>query len=216
MRRRRPSGRSNGASSGAAPVGRPDRQPPTRRERRWADSHRGVRAGAAQHKGLVEAAAHGEIRAQAGGRHTKAQEPAVRQVERRVERRGTVVHVQRSRCAGDADPHGPFGPDREAAQEHLQCRRTLGVAEQPVGQPERPSVGRAAAGHADGRVSGAAEILDESERTDRLDDERGHLPTSTKRTRRPGVSSAGGSRSASHNRASLRPMSCQPPGDGRG
>ena len=44
----------------------------------------------------------------------------------------------------------------------------------------------------------------------------GRLSTARNRTRMPGASSAGGSRSGSHSRAVVRPSSRQPPGDAAG
>jgi len=43
-----------------------------------------------------------------------------------------------------------------------------------------------------------------------------HGPTGTKRTRSPGAISAGRGRPGSHRTASVRPIRCQPPGEGVG
>ena len=73
---------------------------------------------------------------------------------------------------------------------------------------------------ADPGVPAPAEVLDEAERSGLAHPQRGSrrhpCPPSTKRTRAPGRSSAGGSRSRSHIGASVVPISCQPPGDSRG
>ena len=61
---------------------------------------------------------------------------------------------------------------------------------------------------------GAAGVLDRREEPwlEHLD----HRPPTTKRTRSPGSTSAGGARSRSHIRTSVRPMIRQPPGRSAG
>ena len=70
--------------------------------------------------------------------------------------------------------------------------------------------------------AGAATVLDGG-RVPELDDpqrwsagRRRHVTTRRNRTARPGVSSAGGSRSASHSAAFVWPIRYQPPGDAEG
>ena len=64
-------------------------------------------------------------------------------------------------------------------------------------------------------AAGASGILQGGERSRGQDGERPH-GAATKRTHAPGRRRAGGSRSTSNRAASVRPISCQPPGELRG
>src|SRR5206468_1260888 len=88
----------------------------------------------------------------------------------------------------------------------------IAVADQPIGQPVCPQVGRAGPGDAELLVAEPAQILHGRQRAGRQHlDHRG-----TNRTRVPGVSTAGGCRLRSNSGTSVRPSSRQPPGVTRG
>jgi hypothetical protein len=74
------------------------------------------------------------------------------------------------------------------ADEDLDAGGALGIADQPVGQPECAAVGGAGLADADVCVAGAAEVLDTGERPGRQDPEAAvhQAFASTKRTRTPG------------------------------
>ena len=56
-------------------------------------------------------------------------------------------------------------PGREPAERDLQAGRALGVADQPVGQPQAGPVGGAGPAHPEVRVPGPAEVLHRGERS---------------------------------------------------
>ena len=125
-----------------------------------------------------------------------------------------TVDVDRPDAAGDGEPVVGLGAQPQSAAEDLEHGRLGRVAQQRVqlthGRPvERP--GRADALGAEPRAAG---VLHQRQGSG-IDDEEAHVAT-TKRTWAPGARSAGGSRSTSNITASVRPISCQPPGDDRG
>ncbi len=109
-------------------------------------------------------------------------------------------------------------PRRKAAHEDLDAGGALGIADQPVGQPERPTVGGSRLADADPGVTRPAQILNAGEWSGGEDPQAAvhQALVSRKRTRTPGRSNAAGSRWASHNTASVVPINCQPPGERRG
>lgn len=117
--------------------------------------------------------------------------------------------------AGDGDDHVGVCAGGQAAEEALDGRGIRWVADEPVGEVVRPAVGGARVAHADVGPAGASGILQGGERSGGQDGERPH-GAATKRTHAPGRSRAGGSRSTSNRAASVRPISCQPPGELRG
>ena len=105
----------------------------------------------------------------------------------------------------------------EPAQGDLQRGRLEGVGHQAVGQSVRAPVGCSGSAHPEVRQSRAAEILDQRQGAGAKHVHGGHgEPALRKRTDIPGTSKAGSGRSTSHSSASVRPMSCHPPGDSRG
>ena len=146
-----------------------------------------------------------------------------------------AVDVSGGGRAGQRHRAQPVRADDEAAEQHLDGRGALVVVgDEAVGQPQRRPVGSTRARHPDGRVPRTAEVLHDRERT-HLPDLQPPLrgaggPVHLARFRRSvggGVPShelhlrargqqRGGSRSGSHSTASVRPISCQPPGELRG
>ena len=127
------------------------------------------------------------------------------------------VDADRHGGAGDRQRQGPGAAQLEAAEDVLQHRGVLVVADQPVGQPRRDRVEPARPGHAEVGVPGPPAVLDRGEcpGVEHLD-VAGHRSTCTKRTRAPGASVAGRSSPLSHSVRSVRPSSRQPPGDSVG
>ena len=126
-----------------------------------------------------------------------------------------AVDVQGCRGPGDRDEHGALGPKPQTTGGHLDHRSRRVVAHEPVRERGRIAVGGAGPGHPDRRPAHAAEVLDRGQRPRGEDGQHGGS-TVRKRTRVPGRSRAGGSRSTSKRTASVRPTSCQPPGEARG
>ena len=116
---------------------------------------------------------------------------------------------------GDRNGQRRLGPEGDPADGRLREGGTRVVADQPVGQPCGRGVEPARARDAEVGVPGPPAVLDRGQRAGLQHRQRpAHPETSTNRTRVPGVSSAGSSRSVSHRRASVRPTRRQPPGRG--
>jgi hypothetical protein len=98
--------------------------------------------------------------------------------------------------SGDRDERRFMRPRRETAYEDLDAGVIFGIADQPVGQPERAAVGGPRLADADTGVARPAQILDARERSGGEDPQAAvhQAFVSTKRTRTPGRSSAAGSR----------------------
>ena len=170
-----------------------------------------------QHRRHVDAAAHGEVGAQARGRHPEGEDGAVGHLDEGGVGDRPAVDGRRRRGAGEATVTRPRARTTEAAEQHLERRAVLGVPDQPGPEPVGRAVGGAGAAHPDGGQARAAGVLDEHERrrwpAPRGPGSRRAASASTKRTVVPGPSRAGGSRSTSHSTASVVPTSCQPPGE---
>ena len=181
--------------------GAADREPVAGGERRGSEPGQDVRGAGAQHGRDLDPAARrrGSCAARSvggprrrvapSGTHTTPYGPCV-----------ATVDGDRAGRAGERDRHAAARDDLEAAEGHLERGRGLGVAEQPVGQAQRrdvrgpgvadPEGAEARAGRGPARcVSGPG--LTTSQRRRLIE------ATSTNRTRRPGTSRAGGSRSRS-------------------
>ena len=124
------------------------------------------------------------------------------------------VQLERAERARDREPRRLVEARGEAAEQDLDGRASLVVAQQPVAQAQGRPVERAGRAHPDVGEARAAEVFDHGERTG-VQDAQTH-GTSTNRTAVPGASRAGGSAAGSQSRASVDPMSCQPPGLERG
>lgn len=189
------------------PARRSDRQPIPRTQGRRPKP--AERVGAARTEGGldVDAATHREVAAQAVRGCAEPHDGAGGQGERDV-----PIRCARADGAGACDRRRAGEPNAEAAERDLERGRVVRVADQPVRQPERPTVEPARAGDTERGIARAAQILDGRQRARGEDlDHAGR-----NRTRVPGPSSAGGSRAASHSVASVRPSSRQPPGEARG
>ena len=124
-----------------------------------------------------------------------------------------------SRGAGQRDGEAAAGPHAQAAEQHLEGREVFVVPDEAGAQSVCRAVGGAGVADSDAGVAGSALVLDEHERAGSQDlESRDHRDASmsTKRTRVPGVSTAGGLRSGSQRTASVVPMGCHPPGEARG
>lgn len=129
----------------------------------------------------------------------------------------SAVEVGGGARSGEAHEEVADRAQAQAAEGHLERGRGAGVAEQAVAEEVGADVRGTGAPDADGQVAEPPEILDEGERSGVEDLDGGrHRCTSVKRTVVPGVSSAGGSRSASQSTRSVEPRRRHPPGDSRG
>ena len=127
------------------------------------------------------------------------------------------VEADRSPRPGDREPRVALEPGAEPADQELERGGAVGVADEPVREGECRTVERAGCRDAEVREAGSAEVLDERRPAGMLDVQAGHpAPTASKRTRRPGASTAGSSEPGSHMRAVVLPMRRQPPGLDRG
>jgi hypothetical protein len=191
-----------------------------------AGAHRGrpdpgqrVRRARAEHRRDVDAATHGEVGAQARGRHPQGEHRAVGEVDEAGVPDRAIVDAGWSRGAGQRDGEAAAGPHAQAAEQHLEGREVFVVPDEAGAQSVCRAVGGAGVADSDAGVAGSALVLDEHERAGFQDlESRDHRDASmsTKRTRVPGVSTAGGLRSGSQRTASVVPMSCHPPGEARG
>ena len=108
----------------------------------------------------VDAAAHGEVRAAAGGAQRPQLDDAARGHQRGakpLQRRAVQrrAHVG----AGQRDDGGAAKAQARAGQRALQAGRRRRVADQPVGEPERQRVHRPRRRHADVPVAEAARMI---------------------------------------------------------
>ena len=198
---------------------RADRQHVADAHRWWPEVRQRVGRAGAEHRRHVDATAHGEVGAQARGRHPQGEGGPVRHVDEGGVRDRPPVDGGRGGRAGDRDGQAPPGPHGEATEQHLERRVVLRVPDEARPEPVRRAVGGPGATDPHGGQARAAGVLDQHEGAGGEHLERrahGSPPRSTKRTVVPGASRAGGSRSTSQSRASVVPSSCQPPGDERG
>ena len=121
--------------------------------------------------------------------------------------------------AGHGDDEIPAGDGGERTEQHLEAGRAGVVAHEPLGAVVRPPIERPRRRHPPLLPARPAEILHQGEGAgdDDLEGAAGHDASSTtKRTRSPGASRAGGSADSSKRTASVVPSRCQPPGVARG
>ena len=181
----------------------------------------GVGGPGPEHRSHVDAPADPHVGPEPGGRRAQSERAPIGQPEHRRPADGAVVDGHRAVRTGHRDEHPATRTHRQAAEGHLEHRRTLGVAQEPVRQPVRASVSRPRRPDAQSREAVATTVLDRRQRTGGQHLEGAARPlrrhdASTNRTRRPGTSRAGGSRSMSHISREVRPMSCHPPGEDLG
>src|SRR5690606_78287 len=103
----------------------------------------------------------------------------------------------------------------ETTHGDLERGGTLVVPDEPVAEAKRPTIERARATDPERSQTRPAEVLHRRQRAGAQHGQGGH-DASRKRTTLPGVRRAGGEASAFQSGASVRPISCQPPGDDRG
>ena len=164
---------------------------------------------------LVDAAAHGERRTAGRARRSaELEHGAVMGASRGVRRHAPAVERDAAPRAGHGEPRlAPVEARPEPADEHLEHGVAVVVADEPVRQARSAAVERARRRDAEVGEARPAEVLDER-RAAPTTRRRGDVMGSPPRIARvpPGRSRAGGSASTSHSTASVRPMSCQPPG----
>ena len=211
-------GRATGARSvsGSGCERISDRELHAGRQRLRSQSGQHVGRSAAERRGRLEAAPDGQVAAEPLRAAASIASVSPGAAAARCASPPGAVHQHVGRRSGDRDPVQRRGRHHEAAEQALDGGRVLGVADQPVGQPERRPVGRPRRGDAQVRVAcrgpgpAAAPALRSGRRPAR------QPPSATKRTTVPGCSSAGGVRSRSHSDRVVCPISCQPPGPLRG
>ncbi len=197
---------------GSPRTGGPDRQHVAGTQRRRPEPGQDVGRARAQHRGDGDPAPDGEVGEEPGLRCPEPQRVAGAERERRV------VGRPRAPGAGEREDHVGVGRHLEPAEHDLDRRGVGVVAGEAVAERPRRPVGGTRRRHAERRPARPTPILDGRPRPRRDDGEPGHAPASTawNRTRTPGRSSAGRSRSTSNRVRSVRPMSCHPPGELRG
>ena len=180
-------------------------------QRLRAESGQRVGRTAAEGPGDLDPTADGQIVAQADRRRLNGQSITGPQREGAVRRRRRGVDQQLGRRSGDGHPAQRLHRDHQTAEGRFDGRGVLTVADQPVGEVVCGAVGGTRRRDAQMGQAGPPEILHGRQRTGLLDDDHDR-PDGAKRICMPGCRRAGGSRSRSHNGASVRPISCQPPG----
>lgn len=182
-----------------------------------------IGAARAHHLGHIDAAGHAEIRTHPALRHAQCQHlPALHgdgapSMHRCAVERGAAIGArQRDQAIG-------VEAQRGVAQRELDARRIAAVANQAVAHIQRQRIQRARRAHAKTAIAGAAQVLHGRQHAGPHDLDHGlgfrtHARTfeATKRMRSPGASSVGGLRCGMKSAASVRPSSCQPPGDAAG
>ena len=188
-----------------------DGQPVAGRHRGGPQPAEHVGGARAEHGLDREATPHRDVGAQPGHRGPEPQHVSGSQPHR------SVVGRAGASGTGGHDHHLVLRAQHQTTEGHLEGGSAGVVAEEPVGEAVRRPVTGARAADPDRGAADPALVLHRGQRTRLLDDQvPGHGSTATNRTRVSGESTAGGSRSRSNGGRSVRPISCQPPGDSRG
>ncbi len=108
----------------------------------------------------VQAAAHREVAAQLLRRRQQPHDRPGRHRRRAARAERAPVDQHRCRCAGDGQRGCGGESSGEPAQQHLDRGDILGVADEPVGEPQAGPVGSAAGRYAPSGVTHPAEVLD--------------------------------------------------------
>jgi hypothetical protein len=130
-----------------------------------------------------------------------------------VEADRVLADVRVEDGAGEGDDGVRGEGERRPEERHLETRRTFVVADEEVRRTQCHSIHRTRRRDTEASEPRTAEVLNGRQRARLEHDDRAPFAhRATKRTRSPGESSAGGSRSGSKSRTSVRPISRQPPG----
>ncbi len=193
-----------------------DGQDHPRDEAGRAEAGEDVGGAGAQHGWQVDAAGNGQVAAQSLPGQSEGQEFPGGEEEGQTPAHHPIVDRHWALRAGQGDRCRRGRPHRQATEGDLDggVQRWI-VADEGRAVRERRPVGGTGRAHTDGSESRPPRVLHERQRPGPHHLE-AHRSTATKRTHQPGRSSAGGSRSASHSAAVVRPISCQPPGEDRG
>ncbi len=199
-----------------------DRQDVARRQRGRPEACECVPRAAAEHGLDREPAEHRDVRAQPGGGGTDPERVARGEHQDLVRGRSAdpavcPLDLDRAGGPGGGGDHVRVGAQRDGAEQGLQDGRIRTVADQPVGQCCGPPVGGTRRTESHVAEARPSQVLRGHAEADLQDGQRTHAaPASTNRTRVPAGARAGGSWSSDHIGTSVRPMSCQPPGETRG
>ncbi len=195
----------------------PDGQLDAGGERGRPEPPTGVPGPAPQDQGHGETAADGDVRAQTAPRGAEPQHGSGPDDERDLRDLVTPADLDRARRARHSDDEVVLRRHGEPADRHLQPRRSRPVADQALGARVSRTVERPRRRHPLPLAAGPAQVLHHGRRPRLQHPQPAHGvrpgATGTKRTRSPGASSAGGSRSMSKIVASVRPSRCHPPGE---
>ena len=133
-----------------------------------------------------------------------------------------TIDVSRGRSSSQRQHHIAAGAHRQAAQGDFERGCGVRLGQQPGAEAKRIPVGSPRAADADRRKADSPEVLHQERAVPwpappARDQCSSPAPdASTKRTTASGCNSAGGSRSMSKTTTSVRPISCQPPGEDSG
>lgn len=197
----------------ASGVRRSDRKMHARGEPGRPKAGQDVRRPTTEYRLDVDPAPHAQVAPDTCGDAADREHAAGRYRLRQVHDDGAAVDRRLHPTAGQRDDGGRFHGQLRTRHGDLQRRRTSRVPDQPVGEPQARHIHRAGQRYAEMGVPRSAEILDRRQQPWPAYDD--HDATRN-RSRSPGASSAGGSRDSSHSTTSVRPRSCQPPGEAAG